>query len=332
MSPIKPLVDQLGRVHNNLRISVTDRCNLRCSYCMPTDVQFQAREELLTFEEITRFVKIVAGMGVNRLRLTGGEPLVRRGIPQLVQRLKSIDGIKDLALTTNAVLLQGLAQELRDAGLDRLNISLDTLDEESFQKLTFRKGIDQIKAGILKAKEVGFEKIRLNAVALAGTTEAQVVPLANFARENEMELRFIEFMPLDGDQLWQIKSVLTGERIREILEAEFGPLTLADRPNQSQPSLDYDFSDNRGRVGFINPVSQPFCQSCNRLRITSEGHVMNCLFSSSQWDVRPLLRNGDPDCDVEQLVRDCVLAKKKQRGSDDEEFGRPEKAMYGIGG
>jgi cyclic pyranopterin phosphate synthase len=328
-----PLVDSFGRVHTSLRISVTDRCNIRCFYCMPNEnVRFKPREELLTFEEIVRFAQVAASLGVNKLRLTGGEPLVRADLHKLVAQLAQIDGIDDLALTTNGILLAEQAQGLKDAGLTRLNISLDTLDEATFQRIARREGIDRVLAGIATAQQVGFEKTRLNAVAIRGITEAEIVPLVTFARERDLELRFIEFMPLDAEEHWQSDQVLPGEEIRRVLEAAFGPLVPADRPDPSQPATDFVLADGGGSIGFINPVSQPFCGDCNRLRITAEGQIRNCLFSMTEWDARALLRGGGSDDELALLIRECVWAKKPGHGIDSPEFLRPERAMYQIGG
>jgi cyclic pyranopterin phosphate synthase len=333
MSSNEPLIDTLGRVHTNLRISVTDRCNIRCFYCMPDEnVRFLPRREILTFEEIERFVRVVAQLGVNKLRLTGGEPLVRAELPQLVERLAAIEGIRDIALTTNGIFLEEQAQALKDAGLTRINISLDTLTEETFRKISRRDGLDRVLAGIAAAKRVGFARIRLNAVAIKGVTEPEVVPLANFARDGGMEMRFIEFMPLDAEQHWQHDRVLSGEEIRRMIENAIGALEPAQRPDPSQPATDFRFVDGRGTVGFINPVTQPFCEDCNRLRITAEGKVRNCLFSTVEWDARALLRGGGTDKELAQLVRDCVRAKKPGHGIDSADFVRPARAMYEIGG
>src|SRR4029079_6936228 len=199
----EPLIDKLGRVHTNLRVSVTDRCNIRCFYCMPDEnVRFLARRDILTFEEIERFVRVVAPLGVNKLRLTGGEPLVRAELPRLVERLAAIEGIYDIALTTNGILLEEQAQTLKDAGLTRINISLDALTEETFRRIARRDGLDRVLAGIAAAKRVGFQQIRLNAVAIKGITEPEIVPLVRFAREQGLEMRFIEFMPLDAENNW----------------------------------------------------------------------------------------------------------------------------------
>ena len=327
------LVDRFGRVHTNLRISVTDRCNIRCFYCMPNEnVEFRRREELLTFEEITRFVSVVARQGVNKVRLTGGEPLVRHELDALIAQLVAVPGIRDIALTTNGMLLDEQAAALRRAGLKRINISLDTLDEATFQRIARRPGVDRVVAGIRAAVEAGFEQIRLNAVAIRGLTESEIVPLARFARELDCELRFIEFMPLDAENQWDASQVLSGDEIRSRLEAELGPLVPAARPDPSQPAVDFTFADGRGGVGLISPVSQPFCGDCNRLRLTAEGQIRNCLFSTTEWDARALMRSGGTDDQLAELVRDCVLAKKPGHGIDSPDFIKPERAMFQIGG
>lgn len=300
---------------------------------MPNEnVRFKPREEILTFEEIERLVRVMAQLGIDKLRLTGGEPLVRADLPHLVARLVRIPGIRDVAMTTNGVLLEEQVEALKEAGLHRLNISLDGLREETFQRISRRSGLDRVLAGIYAAKRCGFERIRLNAVAIRGITEDEIVPLGEFAREQEFELRFIEFMPLDAEGNWQTDQVLSGEMIRHILEAEFGPLIPAARPDPSQPATDYQFADGRGTIGFINPVTQPFCESCNRLRVTAEGQLRNCLFSTAEWDARALLRGAADDTQIAQLIRDCVWAKKPGHGIDTPEFVRPERAMYQIGG
>jgi cyclic pyranopterin phosphate synthase len=328
-----PLVDRLGRVHTSLRISVTDRCNIRCFYCMPNEnVRFRPRHEILSFEEISRFVRVVSQMGVRRLRLTGGEPLVRTGLARLVKMLADLPEIEDIALTTNGILLSELAAELRAAGLRRLNISLDTLREEVFQKISRREGLDRVLEGIAAAQDVGFDRIRLNAIAIHGLTEEEIVPLARFARDRDLELRFIEYMPLDAEQHWQSEDVLDGDAIRKILETEFGPLVPAGRVHASQPASDFEYSDGRGRVGLIQPVSQPFCEACDRLRLTAEGQVRNCLFSTAEWDARAILRGGGSDDELADLVRNCVFAKAPAHGIGSEDFVRPERAMYQIGG
>jgi len=333
MSNPSPLIDQLGRVHRSLRISVTDRCNIRCFYCMPNEnVQFKPRHEILSFEEITRFVSVVSQMGVRRLRLTGGEPLVRADLPRLVEQLAALPEVEDLALTTNGILLAEQAVALREAGLERLNISLDTLSEATFEKISRRRGLDRVLAGIAAAQDAGFQNIRLNAIAIRSLTEVEIVPLARFARERGLELRFIEYMPLDAEEHWQATDVLDGAAIRARLETEFGPLIPVAPPHPSQPATDFVFANGGGKIGLINPVSQPFCEACDRLRLTAEGQVRNCLFSTHEWDARQLLRDGGSDDEIADLVRDCVWAKAPAHGIGSEQFVRPERAMYQIGG
>ena len=327
-----PIIDSFDRVHRNLRISVTDRCNIRCLYCMPEDVTFLPSSEVLSFEEIERVVRLLVEMGISRVRLTGGEPLVRRDLWRLVESLKAIDGLDDLAMTTNGILLEQHASQLKKAGLDRLNISLDTLDRERFKHLTRRDDLDRALAGINAAKEAGFEKTRINAVSIAGLTEEDIVPLTKFCREQRLDLRFIEFMPLDGDENWQSGNVLCGDDIRQIVETEVGPLRPARRNYEAQPAVDYEFVDGGGNIGFIDPVSKPFCQSCDRLRLTAEGKLRNCLFSMTEYDLRSVIRSGDSDAEIETLVRECVAAKKAGHGIDSSEFERPQRAMYQIGG
>ena len=327
-----PIVDEFGRIHNNLRISVTDRCNIRCFYCMPENVEFLSRKDVMSFEEIHRLVTVVAKMGVNRIRLTGGEPLVRAELWKLISLIKSVDGINDVAITTNAILLEDQASKLRSAGLDRLNISLDTLNADMFERITRRKGLAKVLSGIDAAIEAGFEKIRVNAVSIKGLTESEVLPLARFAREKNIELRFIEFMPLDGDEAWETQQVLTGAAVREVLSQRIGLLEPVERSDKSQPAVDYRYNDGKGTVGFINSVSEPFCGSCNRLRVTAEGKLRNCLFSSVEWDVLSLLRSSASDEEVESLIRECVRAKKRGHGTDSGKFLRPDRHMYQIGG
>jgi len=333
MTEKQPLVDGLGRVHTSLRISVTDRCNIRCFYCMPEDnVVFKPRAEILSFEEITRFVSVAAQLGIRKLRITGGEPLVRSNLPDLIVALTSIPGINQIAMTTNGVLLAAYAKQLKQAGLHKLNISLDTLDDDKFYQLSRRRGIDDVIAGIHAAGKLGFDKIRLNAIAIRNMTEQDIIPLAEFARTYDLELRFIEFMPLDAEDRWQRSQVLTGDEIKHVLESQFGKLIPLRRDDPSQPAVDYGFADGHGSIGFINPVSQPFCGDCNRLRITAEGQLRNCLFSTSEWDVRQLLRQGGTDDDLETLIRECIDAKKPAHGIDSDGFEKPERAMFQIGG
>lgn len=320
-------------MHTSLRLSVTDRCNIRCVYCMPAGaVKFLPKDQVLSFEEIERFVRVASGLGVDRLRITGGEPLVRSQLPALLRRLAALPGVREVAITTNGILLADHAQGLRDAGVDRINISLDSLREATFREVARRDGLDKVLAGIAAAQQVGFRKIRLNAIAMRGLTEAEAPNLAAFARQRGLELRFIEYMPLDAEGGWSRERVLSGDELRGIIERHHGALRPVERDDPSQPATDFEFVEGGGRIGFINPVTEPFCGSCNRLRLTAEGQVRNCLFSTTEWDARAALRGGAGDAAIEELIRDCVGAKKPGHGIDEPEFLRPERAMYQIGG
>jgi cyclic pyranopterin phosphate synthase len=300
---------------------------------MPIEhVQFLPRAELLTFEEIVRFVRVVVRLGVNKLRLTGGEPLVRNDLPMLVKMLAEVKGIRDIALTTNGLLLAEQAADLRAAGLQRLNISLDALSEAAFEQIARRKGLQQVLDGIDAAQQAGFRKIRLNAVSIRGITENEIVPLAQFARQHGLELRFIEYMPLDAEHRWNHEQLLSGKEVREIIEREIGRLEALPVADASQPATDFQYVDGGGIVGLINPVSQPFCGACNRLRLTAEGQVRNCLFSTVEWDARAVLRGGGTDEQLVDLVTACVVAKKVGHGIDSPDFVQPQRAMYQIGG
>jgi len=331
------LIDQFGRPHTDLRVSVTDRCNIRCRYCMPLDVTFKPREELLTFEEIARVVQVAAALGVRSVRLTGGEPLVRRDLNVLVGRLASIEGIDQVALTTNGLLLESQASGLAAAGLARVNVSLDSLREEAFREIARSEGLSQVLAGLAEAKRVGFDEIRLNAVSIRGISEDDVVPLAAFARREGFHLRFIEFMPLDADHRWTEMQVLSGREVRTLLEDAFGPLLPVDRDDPGQPAVDYRYADTAdgtpgGLVGFIDPVTQPFCDHCDRLRLTADGQFRNCLFSTEEWDLRRLLREGADDNAIAELMVACVAAKRAAHGIGTPVFERPQRSMYEIGG
>ncbi len=330
-SPGDQLIDSYGRVHNNLRISVTDRCNIRCVYCMPENPQFLPRSQLLSFEEIERFVRIVVPLGIDKIRLTGGEPLVRRDLPLLVAKIAAIPGIKDIGLTTNGILLAPLAKPLWDAGLRRINVSLDTMDPDRFQQLTRRPGFEQVIEGILAAKAAGFDPVKINAVAMRGSTEEDVVPLARFAREHGLELRFIEYMPLDCG-LWEREKVLFAAEILDRISREIGPLEPAADQDPRAPAIDHDYVDGGGRVGLIASVSRPFCMSCNRVRLTSDGKLRNCLFSLDETDIRSLLRGNATEEEVAQAVRTSVAGKWEGHEINTARFIQPGRLMHSIGG
>jgi cyclic pyranopterin phosphate synthase len=325
------LTDSFGRAHNNLRISVTDRCNLRCTYCMPEDVVFRDKSELLTFEEITHFVRVAAPLGIDKLRLTGGEPLLRRDLPKLVGMLAAVPGIRDIGLTTNGILLAQQAQALHDAGLRRLNVSLDTLDPQRFRELTRRDGLELVLDGIAAAKRAGFAPVKLNAVSIRGFTEQDVVPLAGYARENGLELRFIEYMPI-GAAAWERQKVFFAHEILEALERAFGPLAPAADYDPRAPAMDFEYADGGGRVGLIASVSRPFCRSCNRLRLTAEGKLRNCLFALDETDIRPLLRDAPDDARLADAIRGSVAAKWEGHEINTARFVKPLRTMHAIGG
>jgi cyclic pyranopterin phosphate synthase len=330
-TPYSVLTDSFGRPHNNLRVSVTDRCNLRCTYCMPEEVAFLDKGELLTFEEMTHFVRVATGLGIDKVRLTGGEPLLRRGLPTLVRMLTSVPGVRDLGLTTNALLLAAQAPALYDAGLRRLNVSLDTLDPARFRQLARRDGLDQVLAGIDAARAAGFERIKVNAVILRGVNDPDVVPLARYARGRGLEMRFIEYMPIGGEP-WERDKVVFAHELLETLEREVAPLAPAEDYDPRAPAMDFRYLDGGGRVGMIASVSRPFCRSCNRLRLTAEGRLRNCLFALDELDVKPMLRGTPDDAGLADALRRSVAAKWEGHEINTARFVKPTRTMHAIGG
>jgi cyclic pyranopterin phosphate synthase len=327
------LIDSFGRTHDNLRISVTDRCNIRCFYCMPEEnVKFEPKEHVLTFEEIERFARIAAGLGVRKLRLTGGEPLLRRNLSTLIGKLIAIPGIEDLAVTTNGVLLAAQAQELYDAGLRRINIHLDTLDRERFKFITRRDDFGRVMEGIEACRRIGYGPIKINAVAVKNLVEPDIVPLARFGRERNIEIRYIEFMPLDAQGLWLRDRVLSTDEMIAMLEREIGPLEVIPDRDARAPATEYRFADGIGQLGFIASVTRPFCLNCNRLRLTADGHVRYCLFAIEETDVRGLLREGATDQAIADAVRSCVKDKWIGHQINTQQFVPPPRPMYSIGG
>jgi cyclic pyranopterin phosphate synthase len=328
-----PLIDGFGRVHDNLRISVTDRCNIRCFYCMPDEpIQFTAREEILSFEEIEHFVRVAASLGVNKLRITGGEPLVRKDLPRLIEKLVAVPGITDVALTTNAVLLGQHAKALYGAGLRRLNIHLDTLDRERFKQITRRDELPRVLSGIDAAVEAGFKNIKLNVVAVKNLIEPDIIPMALYCRERGFEPRFIEFMPLDAQSLWDRSKVLLADDIAALISREVGPLIAVPDPDPRAPSTDFAYADGKGKVGFIASVSKPFCLNCNRIRLTSDGKIRYCLFAIDETDVRGLLRSGAPDDEIAAVIRGNISEKWIGHEINSSKFVPPPRPMYAIGG
>jgi GTP 3',8-cyclase len=334
MPALDQLIDGHGRPIGDVRISVTDRCNFRCQYCMPAEgLPWLERSEVLSFEEITRLTTLLARMGVHKVRLTGGEPLVRRDFPRLVTMLADVSGIDDLAVTTNGYLLERDAAALVDAGLRRFNISIDSLQQDRFFELTRRDALPRVLRGIEALAAYGGDAltIKLNAVALRNFTEQEALPFAAFARERPFEVRFIEFMPLDADHTWTPEQVLTGAEIRAIIEREHR-LEPIER-ERSATAVTYRFADGgRGRLGFINPVSEPFCSDCDRIRITADGKLRTCLFSLNETDLREPLRAGADDDALEALIRAAVWRKELKHRVNEPGFIQPQRPMSAIGG
>ena len=327
------MLDRFGRIHTNLRISVTDVCNFRCIYCMPEDMTFMPDSALMTFDEIMHFARIFVRLGVNKVRITGGEPLVRPGVPTLIEQLTQLEGLKDISLTTNGIGLVTQAQALYDAGLRRINVSLDTLNEERFEQMTRRKVLSRVLEGLKTAQECGFNPIKVNAVAMRGFTDGEIVDLATFARKNSYQLRFIEFMPLDADDVWGRNMYIPGKEIIEKIDAIYPltPITLKGEA-KSDTAKRYRFSDNGNEVGIIPSVSEPFCENCNRVRLTADGKFRTCLFSLTETDLLTPLREGVPDETIEALIIDAVDQKEAGHKINAADFVKPERNMSRIGG
>jgi GTP 3',8-cyclase len=327
---IEPLIDGHGRRISDLRLSVTDRCNFRCQYCMPAEgLPWLERDAVLSFEEIQRVVALLAQMGIRSVRLTGGEPLVRRDFPRLAAMLSPL--VEDLSVTTNGYLLERDAAALVDAGINRFNVSVDSLQRDRFFAMTRRDALPQVLRGLeALAAHPEAHPIKINAVALRGFTEQEVIPFARFAREHPYEVRFIEFMPLDGDRSWTRDQVLPGDEVRAAIHAVF-PLEAEPR-EPSATARTYRFADGAGRIGFINPVSDPFCGDCDRIRLTADGKLRTCLFSLNETDLREPLRAGASDAQLEQVVRDAVWRKELKHHVNEPGFIQPARTMSAIGG
>jgi cyclic pyranopterin phosphate synthase len=332
-----PLIDGHGRRIADLRVSVTDRCNFRCQYCMPAEgLPWLERSEVLRFEEIARLVTVLARMGVHDVRLTGGEPLVRRDFPRLVSMLAAIDGVRDLAITTNGFLLERDAAALVDAAggsgaAIRFNVSIDSLQRDRFYALTRRDALDQVLRGLdALAQFPQAHPIKVNAVAIRGFTEDEVPAFVELARNSAYEVRFIEFMPLDADHAWSSDRVLTGAELHALIDA-LHPLEPLEREPSATARV-HRFADGRGRIGFINPVSEPFCGDCNRIRLTADGRLRTCLFSLNETDLRGPLREGASDGELEQIIRDAVWRKELKHRIGEPGFIQPARTMSAIGG
>jgi GTP 3',8-cyclase len=326
------LVDSFGRVASDLRISVTDRCNFRCRYCMPPEgLPWLAKDELLTFEEIERLTSILVGLGVESIKLTGGEPLVRRELPDLVRRLRALGPELDISLTTNGFLLGGAAPELAAAGLDRVTVSCDSLIAHRFADMTLRDALDGVMRGIRAAADAGLEPIKINTVVIRGQNEDEVVEFARLARDTGYEIRFIEYMPLDAQDEWAADRVVPGAEVLAAI-AEVFPLE-PDTDEQVEPVTPYRFADGaRGRVGVIPSVTDPFCDTCNRLRLTSDGQLRACLFSLEETDLKGPLRAGASDEELADLMRACVAGKWAGHRIGKTDFVKPARSMSMIGG
>ncbi len=329
---IEPLRDGHDRRIGDLRVSVTDRCNFRCQYCMPAEgLPWLERAAILSFEEIAHLVGVFAAMGVHDVRLTGGEPLVRRNFPVLAEMLARTEGVHDLSLTTNGFLLERDAEKLVRAGINRFNVSVDSLQRDRFYELTRRDALPQVLRGLERL--AGFPEahpIKVNAVAIRGFTEQEVLPFAELARHSPYQIRFIEFMPLDADRAWTSDQVLTGEEIRALIDAVH-PLEPEPR-EPSSTSRSYRFADGQGRIAFINPVSEPFCGDCNRIRLTADGRLRTCLFSLHETDLRAPLREGADDQELQRIIRDAVWRKELKHHVGEPGFIQPARSMSAIGG
>ncbi len=352
MSGAVGLVDSYGRTLRDLRVSVTDRCNFRCLYCLPeTEAaqnfyrghwahlpnsapivqQWVPRANLLSFEEIERVVRVAAALGIQKLRITGGEPLLRHGLPSLIERVARVPGITDLAMTSNGFLFAQEAAGLRRAGLQRVSFSLDSLERDNFRKITGRDSLQQVLNSIALAQELGFRPVKVNAVVIRGLNDHEIEALAGFARERGLAMRFIEFMPLDSARAWLRELVVTGREIMDRLQARFELLPVVP-DNPSVTARRWAFADGRGEIGIIAPVSEPFCGHCNRIRLTADGKIRTCLFSVVEQDLRSVLRNGATDAQVTDWLRQVAWQKEARHHIGEPEFVQPPRSMSCIGG
>ncbi len=329
---VEALRDAHGRLISDLRVSVTDRCNFRCQYCMPADgLPWLDRSEVLSFEELERLVRIFVGLGVTDVRLTGGEPLLRRDFPKLAGMLARIPGLLDLSLTTNGYLLERYAGPLVAAGVGRVNVSIDSLQRDRFFQVTRRDSLPQVLRGLeALARHPEVRPIKVNAVALRGFTEEEAIPFAEFARSTAFQVRFIEFMPLDADGEWTAEQVLTGQELRRIIDSVH-PLEEHPRDPHATARV-FRFRDGAGEIGFVSPVSEPFCDDCNRIRLTADGKLRTCLFSARETDLREALRTGARDEDLESIVREAVWRKELKHRVNEPGFTPPARSMSTIGG
>jgi cyclic pyranopterin phosphate synthase len=327
-----PLSDGFGRELKNLRVSITDRCNFRCHYCMPEEgLTWLKRDEILSYEEIERLVRLFVRIGIEEVRLTGGEPLVRRDLPVLIEKLSSIPGLKSLSLTTNGFSLKEMCKDLVDAGLRRINVSMDTPVRDKFAHITRRDALPQVLEGLEECERYpSLRPIKVNAVAIRGFSEEDVLAFAELARRKPYAVRWIEFMPLDADGDWDRDDVLTGAEIRAIIETRY-PLVPIEDPRIATAQR-FAFADGEGEVGFINPVSEPFCESCDRVRLTADGEFRTCLFSTWETSLRDQLRGGASDEELEGAIRAAAWRKEMKHYINDPGFQRASRSMSQIGG
>jgi cyclic pyranopterin phosphate synthase len=326
-----PLVDTYGRIADDLRVSVTDRCNFRCTYCMPAEgLRWLPRDELLTFEELTTLLGRFVRLGVRSIKITGGEPTVRADLPTLVRMFRGVGPDLDISITTNGLLLDRLAGPLADAGVDRATVSCDSLLRHRFEEMTRRDALDKVLSGLRSAKDAGLTPIKINTVVIGGTNDDELVSFAGWARETGYEVRFIEYMPLDAQRAWEREKVVPAAKILEAIDATF---PLAPDGPTNEPATTYRFADGApGRIGVIASVTQPFCDTCNRLRLTAEGQFRTCLFALGETDLRSPLRAGSDDTALERAIRQAVWEKWSGHRINHDDFEQPARSMSMIGG
>lgn len=354
---VMELRDSHGRVMRDLRVSITDRCNFRCLYCLPEteeaanfyrsrwegrpgngnelrpiSYEWKPRQELLTFEEIERVTRVCVGLGIRKVRVTGGEPLLRKGVEELVGRLAGVSGVEDIAMTSNGFLFSRKADALKRAGLRRVSFSMDSLDRANFHRMTGRDGLDSVRDAIRVAVDLGFTPVKVNAVVIRGVNDHEIEDLAGFARAQGLVMRFIEFMPLDSSRAWQREYVVAGREILDRLKASFRLVKVDQSPNTSETAQRWRFPDGPGEIGVISPVSEPFCGHCNRLRLTADGKIRTCLFSVVEHDLRPLLRGGGSDEDLSARLVAIVKGKEAGHRIGQKDFVQPSRTMSCIGG
>jgi GTP 3',8-cyclase len=349
------LADSFGRVMRDLRISLTDRCNFRCLYCLPETEEaanfyrnkalparspllpklrmpeWKPRSQILTFEEIERLVRLFVTLGIDKIRLTGGEPLLRQNLETLVQKVASVPGIQDLAMTSNGFLFARKAHALKAAGLKRVSFSMDSLDRHNFERMTGRDALREVQDAIRVAQELALSPVKVNAVVIRGLNDHELEALALFAQEHNLSFRFIEFMPLDSTRAWMKEMVVPGREILERLQARFR-LVRVESPNPSETAVRWRFAEGGGEIGIIAPVTEPFCGHCNRIRLTADGKIRTCLFSLHEHDLKPLLRGGASDEVIVEHLREIVWKKEPRHRIGEAEFEQPERTMSCIGG